>query len=103
MIVRIWHGRTRTANADAYRQFVIETGIPDYKSAKGNLGAEIWQKEEGAVSHIWTISWWDSLESVRGFAGDDIEKAKYYPGDENFLLEFEPTVIHCKAFDFKTT
>lgn len=39
MIVRIWHGRTKTSDAEAYRQFVITTGITDYKSVKGNPGA----------------------------------------------------------------
>jgi hypothetical protein len=39
MIVRIWHGRTKTSDAEAYRGFVITTGITDYKSVKGNPGA----------------------------------------------------------------
>ena len=100
MIVRIWHGRTTTADATAYRQFVIETGIPDYKSVKGNLGVQIWQKQEGDVMHIWTVSWWDNYDSIRAFAGDDFEKAKYYPGDKKYLLEFESAVVHYEAYDF---
>ena len=101
MIARIWHGRTKTADAGVYRQYVIETGMEHYTSTKGNFGAQIWQKEEGAITHIWTVSWWDSFESIKAFAGNDIEKAKYYPEDEKYLLEFEPGVIHCDAFDFK--
>lgn len=100
MIVRTWHGRTRTSDAKAYRELVIATGINDYKSVKGNLGAQIWQREEGDITHIWTVSWWDNWDSIKGFAGDDIEKARYYEEDEKFLLEFEPTVTHCEAYDF---
>ena len=100
MIVRIWHGRTKTTDAEAYRQFVIETGIKDYSSTKGNQGAQIWQRLEGEITHIWTVSWWDSLENIKAFAGDDIEKARYYDEDKKYLLEFEPTVMHCEAYNF---
>jgi hypothetical protein len=37
---------------------------------------------------------WDSLDAIRAFAGPDVERAKYYPEDEAFLLELEPTVMH---------
>lgn len=101
MITRIWHGKTKTADAAVYRQFVIDTGIKDYTSIKGNLGAQIWQREEGDVTHIWTVSWWDNYESIKQFAGDDIRKAHYYEDDKKYLLEFEPEVMHCEAYDFK--
>jgi heme-degrading monooxygenase HmoA len=103
MIVRIWHGRTKTTDAEVYRQFVIETGITDYTSTKGNLGAEIWQRQEADITHVWTVSWWDNLESIKAFAGKEIEKAKYYDEDKKYLLEFEPNVTHCEAFIFKSS
>lgn len=100
MIVRIWHGRTKTADAETYRQFVIETGMKEYTSTEGNLGAQIWQHREGEITHIWTVSWWKNVESIKAFAGDEIEKAKYYDDDKKYLLEFEPNVVHYDAFDF---
>ncbi|HEV8282764.1 MAG TPA: antibiotic biosynthesis monooxygenase [Chitinophagaceae bacterium] len=101
MITRIWHGRTKTKDAEAYRQFVIETGIPEYTATKGNLGAQIWQRQEGAITHIWTVSWWKDIDSIKNFAGENINIPKYYDDDKKYLLEFEPEVIHCEAFDFK--
>jgi heme-degrading monooxygenase HmoA len=101
MIVRIWHGRTKTSDAEAYREFVIATGITDYKSVKGNLGAQVWQRREGDITHVCTVSWWQDLESIKAFAGNDIEKAKYYEEDKDYLLEFEPSVMHCESYDFK--
>ena len=98
MITRIWHGRTKTDDAKAYREFVIETGITDYKSIKGNLGAQIWQRVEENITHIYTVSWWDSYESIKQFAGEDFEKAKYYEEDKKYLLELEPTVEHYDCF-----
>lgn len=100
MIARIWHGRTRTSDAKAYREFVINKGVPDYKAVKGNLGCQVWQREEGDITHIWTVSWWNNLESIQSFAGDDINKPKYYEEDNQYLLEFEPAVLHCEVYDF---
>jgi hypothetical protein len=40
------------------------------------------------------MSLWDSMDSIRAFAGDDVERARYYPEDRGFLLELEPHVTH---------
>ena len=100
MITRIWHGKTKTEFAAVYRQYVIDTGIRDYINTPGNLGAQIWQREDGEVTDIWTISWWDSYDSIKLFAGEEFEKARYYEEGEKHLLEFEPRVIHCETYDF---
>ena len=100
MIVRIWHGRTKTQDAEIYCQYVTDSGMKDYTSVPGNLGAQIWQRAEGEITHIWTVSWWNDIESIRAFAGEEIQAAKYYEDDKRYLLEFEPTVEHCDAFDF---
>jgi len=98
MITRIWHGRTRSIHADAYLKYIMETGIRDYKSIPGNLSAKILRRIEGGVCHFWTVTEWESMDSVRKFAGEDYEKAKYYPRDKEYLLEFEEKVIHCETF-----
>jgi heme-degrading monooxygenase HmoA len=103
MIARTWHGKTKTIDAEVYRQLVIDTGIKELTSTKGNLGAEIWQRQEGDITHIWVISWWDNLERIKAFAGEEIEKPRYYKEDKKYLLEFEPSVLHYKAFNFKSS
>lgn len=94
MIVRMWHGRVPTAKAAAYRAFVNGRAIPDYRAVPGNLSVHILERREGDITHFITLTFWENLEAIRGFAGDDIEKAKYYAEDEEFLLEFEPRVVH---------
>lgn len=94
MICRMWHGRTPRAKADAYARFLEQRAIPDYRSVPGNLDVAILRRDEGDVTHFLTVTRWDSEASIRGFAGDDLLKAKYYPEDEQFLLEFEPQVQH---------
>ena len=94
MIVRMWHGRVPTEKAEAYAEFTKGRAIPDYRSVKGNLSVHILQRREGEVTHFITLTFWESLEAIRGFAGEQVEKAKYYPEDQDYLLEFEPTVVH---------
>ncbi len=94
MIVRMWHGRVPTDKAAAYRAFLNERAIPDYRSVAGNLGVYILERREGEVTHFITLTFWESLEAIRAFAGEDVEQAKYYPEDQDFLLEFEPRVVH---------
>jgi heme-degrading monooxygenase HmoA len=94
MIVRMWHGRVPTSKAQAYRLFLNERAIPDYQSVEGNINVFILEREEGEVTHFITMTFWENMDVIKGFAGDDAELAKYYPEDEEFLLEFEARVVH---------
>ena len=94
MITRMWHGRVPTSKAEAYRKFVNERAIPDYQSVDGNISVHILERIEGDITHFITLTFWKNLDSIKAFAGEDVEAAKYYPEDKDFLLEFEPRVIH---------
>ena len=98
MIARMWHGRTKAADADEYLEYLHRTGIPDYRRTPGNLGAWVFRRREGDVAHFITLTFWESREAIRAFAGDNIELARYYPEDERYLLEFEPGVVHYEVF-----
>jgi heme-degrading monooxygenase HmoA len=90
----MWHGRVPTSKADRYREFVNGRAIPDYRSVPGNLSVDVLERRAGDITHFITLTYWDSLDSIRGFAGPDVEAAKYYAEDDEFLLEFEPSVVH---------
>ena len=94
MIVRIRHGRVPTSKAKVYREFLIRTAIPGYRKVEGNISAEILERKEGDITHFLTVSHWKNLDVIRGFAGDDIEQAKYIPEDREYLLELEEKVLH---------
>ena len=100
LITRIWHGVTRREHADVYLKYITRTGVADYKEIEGNLGVEILRRIDGDRCHFWTVTKWDAFESIKKFAGEDYEKARYYTEDEKYLLEFEPNVIHCDTFEF---
>jgi heme-degrading monooxygenase HmoA len=95
LIARIWHGRTPLEKADAYSKFLNARAIPDYRSIPGNLAVHILRRDDGDAAHFYTFTLWESLEAIRQFAGTPIDLAKYYPEDQEFLMEFETHVTHC--------
>jgi heme-degrading monooxygenase HmoA len=94
MIARLWHGVTRAADYDAYLDFLHARAIPDYRSIDGNRSAYILRRLEADQAHFLIITYWDSYEAIARFAGAEMNRAKYYPEDQEYLLEFEPTVAH---------
>jgi len=94
VIARMWHGVTAAEKADAYLDYLNETGVPDHRETEGNRGVYVLRRIEGDKAHFLTVSFWGSIEGVKAFAGPDPEKARYYPEDERFLLHFEPAVGH---------
>lgn len=94
MNARMWHGRVPTSKATAYREFLNARAIPDYRSVDGNLSVHILERTEGDITHFMTLTFWRDMDSIKSFAGEDLQVAKYYPEDKEFLLEFEPTALH---------
>ena len=94
MIARTWHGRVPADRADAYAEYVRRTGLADLAATPGNRGAYLLRRADGDVAHFVVASLWDSLDAVRAFAGDDPQRARYYPEDDAYLLEREPFVTH---------
>ena len=88
------YGNIGRLQAEAFRAYLLRTGVPDYKATPGNRGVYVLQRLEGPHAHFLLISLWDSLEAIRAFAGDDVEKARYYPEDAAYLVEMESTVTH---------
>jgi heme-degrading monooxygenase HmoA len=99
MIARIWHGRTTAAKSDEYLNFMRTVAILDYRSTPGNKGAYALRRIEGETAHFLMVTFWESEDAVRAFAGDDISVAKYYDFDKNFSLELEPASTHYETYD----
>jgi heme-degrading monooxygenase HmoA len=94
MIARMWHGVTPEDKAEEYLDYVNETGVPGLRATPGNLGVLVFRRAEQGKVHFLLTSFWQSYEAISGFAGPDIELARYYPEDEKYLLELEPNVTH---------
>src|SRR3989442_966963 len=94
MIARTWHGVTPSSKADAYFDVLKESGLKEYRETPGNQGVIVLRRTEGDRTHFLLITFWESFDAIRRFAGPNPERAVYYPEDKEFLLEFEPTVTH---------
>lgn len=97
MIARVWRGRTAADKADAYAAFLEQTGLSDYRATPGNRGALTLRRVEGETAEFVLVSFWDSFDAIKGFAGADVERAVYYPEDDEFLLEKERNVSHYRV------
>lgn len=99
MVVRTWRGWTRAEDADRYAAYVGETGLREYRATPGNRGAWILRRIDGERCEFVTVSMWDSLDDVRAFAGDDVDRAVFYPEDDAFLVDRETTAHHWELVD----
>ena len=94
VIARIWHGRTPASKADEYYEYLKEAGIKKIQGIDGNLGVQVFRRTKDDVAEFTVISYWESIDAIRKFAGTDIEKTHHLPKDPEYLLELEPTVQH---------
>jgi heme-degrading monooxygenase HmoA len=99
VIARMWRGATRRADAAAYARYVVETGMAAYRATPGNRGAHLLQRDVGELTEIITLSFWDSLDAIKGFAGEDIERAVFYAEDDRYLVERDLRVTHFRVTD----
>ncbi len=99
MIARIWHGVTELSHSEEYLNLMRNVALPDYRATPGNTGAYALRSVAGDRAHFLMLTFWESRDAIAKFAGQDIERAKYYDFDKNFLLELEPTVRHYELFD----
>ena len=97
MIARVWHGWTTTENADAYETLLKEQIIPATaaKNIEGYRGVQVLRRAVGDDEvEFQTMFYFNALENVKGFAGDDYETA-YIPDAARLLLKrFDPTAAH---------
>ncbi len=91
----MWRGWIRTQDRDAYVAYVTATGIDEYRATPGNQGAHILTRDLGdGRTEMVTFSLWTSREVIVGFAGEDIDVAKFYPEDDKYLIDRENFVTH---------
>jgi len=70
------------------------TGIKDYQETKGHQGVLVLRRISEGRAEFLLLTFWESWDAIRQFAGDDVEKAFYYPEDPEYLLSMEPEVEH---------
>ena len=94
MIARLWRGWTAPENADAYEEFLRTKMFPSIHRVPGYLGADLLRRENGDEIAFVTITRFESLESVRAFAGEDYEQAVVEPEARTLLSRFDERSEH---------
>lgn len=94
MITRTWWGAARAGDADVYLEYVRRTGLQALGDTAGNRGVACLRRIVGDRAEFVVVSLWDSLEAIGAFAGEDVEKAVFYPEDAAYLLDREMTCAH---------
>src|SRR5688572_6755112 len=84
-IARIWRGRTVSARADEYAQYLYEHGIRPLE--KKALGVQMLREDRPGDTEFVTISYWESVEAMSRFAGSDPRRIHHLERDAEFLIE----------------
>jgi hypothetical protein len=93
MISRTWHGMVPLHMKDKFEKYEYETGVKDTMALKGNRGAYLKIVEQGQYAHFFLCTKWDSMDSVREYAGNNPTVAVTYPEDDKYELISDPIVI----------
>jgi heme-degrading monooxygenase HmoA len=101
MISRIWHGWTTNANADAYERLLREeifAGIAG-RGIAGFQGIDLLRSDRGDEVEFVTVMWFDSIEDVRDFAGEDYEVAVVPTAARRLLARFDARSHHYEVVE----
>jgi hypothetical protein len=90
MIVRTGHGCVPLKHAQGFAKHLENTGV---EHIPGNRGAFVRSETQGDWPHFFLAKWWQGLQSIKEFAGENYHMAVTYPDDEEFELLSEPYVF----------
>ena len=94
MVARIWHGRTPLEKADEYRQYLFDVGVKKIATLPGNRGVQMMVAKTSDQAEFMVVSYWDSVDAIKGYAGADYTKVHDLPRDKDFLIDKESLVHH---------
>jgi heme-degrading monooxygenase HmoA len=94
MIARTWSGRVPPYHADRFEEHLMATGVAESAKLPGHLGAHVLRADTDAYVEFRLITYWESWDAIRAFAGEHVGVAVLYPGDEEYELNADPHVEH---------
>lgn len=94
MIVRTWRGRTSISNQSAYAEHFKRYVIPELQAIRGFLGASLLKRNLSGEVEVFVLTEWTSMDAIRAFAGNDVDKAVVAPEAAAVLVEYDRLVSH---------
>ena len=94
MIVRTWKCQALAAQAEAYHAYLISTVFASLQPIRGHRGAYLLKREVGDRVAFEVISFWDTTEAIKEYAGEEIGRAMVKPEARAMLVQFDEIVDH---------
>src|SRR5262245_16273596 len=95
MIARVWTARASKTNAAVYAEHFFNAVLPLVRRISGYRGATVLQHDESPDRvEIVVVTRWASLDAIRDFAGDPIERAVVTDDARGLLDSFDDRVRH---------
>jgi antibiotic biosynthesis monooxygenase (ABM) superfamily enzyme len=101
MIARIWRGQTTREKSPLYETIVRDEVIPEIEARQipGFLSIDLMKRPLGESVEYVTIMWFDSLEGVKAFAGEDFDLAYVPPQGRAVLSQFDERSTHYEVLE----
>lgn len=93
MIVRTWHGCVPLEHAEGFAAHFDLTGVRYSQGIEGNKVAFVKRVTQGSWEHFFLATYWEDIEAVKAFAGNDYHVAVTYFDDDKFRLLSDPYVF----------
>lgn len=93
-IGRMWHGRTSSDQADGYEAVFRDVVLPELRDVAGCRGAYLLRSDDADGTEFVTLTFFDSLDAVRTFAGEQYETAVISDEARAVLRDFDATARH---------
>ena len=94
MIARIWRGWAPAATADDYQRHYETEVSENLRLLSGFRGARLLRREDDQEVMFTSITFFTSLDAVRGFAGDDYDVAVVEEAARSALSHWDERVSH---------
>ena len=94
MVARYWSARTTHEHALQYSAHLERHVLPALRALAGYAGAKLLQRTTGTGVEVVVVTWWESLDAIRAFAGDDLETAVVADAAAALLTDFDRRVRH---------
>ena len=101
MVARTWWGSTCADDAAHYLDYLRETGLAEYARIPGHRRTLTLRRIAQGRAEFLIVTLWDSMDAVRRFAGDEPERAVFYPEDDRYLVARDEHVTHFEVVDMQ--
>jgi heme-degrading monooxygenase HmoA len=99
MIVRVWRGWAAQAKSGDYPAHFRRAVLPELRATEGFLGATLMREDRAGEIEFVVMTRWASLDAIRAFAGETLDRAVVEPGAVAALERFDETVRHYDVID----